>query len=186
MLSIFFFPGRLDPVLDGGVGDEDAVIAPQVPTGNLVGQAIFSDETDGPLLDPAGVAAVGQSQVGNITGEAAATAEAAMAGESDHQVNGVVGASITEIMEGAGADGIAAGAVATARAGSRRPVATPPLDARLGEVFDTGDAFGDIRDIFPWTSHRLLLMQEASGVHLMRTGGTGACTNFAKVSFFLR
>jgi hypothetical protein len=156
MLSIFFFPSRLDPVLDGGVGDEDAVIAPQVPTGDLIGQAVFGDETDSPLLDPAGIVAVGQSQIGNVTGEAAATAEAAMAGESDNQVNGVVGPSITEVVEGTGSNRIATGAVATARAGSRRPVATTPLKVRLGKVFDTNDALGDIRDIFPWTSHRLL------------------------------
>ena len=79
-----------------------------------------------------------------------------MAGESDNQVNGVVGPGITEVMEGTGADGIATGAMATARAGSRRPVATAPLNARLGQVFDARDALGDIRDIFPWTSHRLL------------------------------
>jgi hypothetical protein len=156
MLSTFFFPSRLDPILDGGVGHEDAVIAPQVPTGDLVGQAVFGDETDGPLLDPAGIVAVGQGQVGNVTGEAAATAEAAMAGESDNQVNGAVGPRIAEVMEGTGSDSIAAGAVATARAGSRRPVATTPLETRLGEVFDTSDALGDIRDIFSWTSHRLL------------------------------
>jgi hypothetical protein len=155
MLSIFFFPGRLDPVLDGGVGHEDAVVAPQVPTGNLVGQAIFGDKTNGPLLNTTGVLAVGQSQVGNITGEATATAEAAMPRESDNQINGAVGPSITEVMEGPRAHGIAAGAVTTARAGARRPVATAPLNARLGQVFDTRDALGDIRDIFSWTSHRL-------------------------------
>jgi hypothetical protein len=156
MLSIFFFPSRLDPVLDGGVGDEDAVIAPQVPTGGLVRQAIFGDKMNGPLLDTASVPAVRQSQVGDITGEAAATAEAAMAGESDNQVNGTVGPSIPEVMEGTGTHGVAACAVTTAQATSRRPVATAPLDARLGQVFDTRDALGNIRDIFPWTSHRLL------------------------------
>jgi hypothetical protein len=122
----------------------------------LVGQAIFGDKTDGPLLDTTGVLAVGQSQVGDITGEATATVEAAMAGDSDNQVDGAVGPSITEVMEGTGAHGIATGAVATARAGSRRPVAAAPLDARLGQVFDTSNALGDIRDIFPWASHRLL------------------------------
>jgi hypothetical protein len=156
MLSTFFFPSRLDPVLDGGVGDKDAVIAPQVPTGDLVGQAVFGDETDGPLLDPAGIVAVGQSQVRNVTGEAAAAVEAAMAGESDHQVHGAVGPSIPEVMEGTGSDSIAAGAVATARAGSRRPVATTSLEARLGEVFDTSDALGDIGYILTWTAHSLL------------------------------
>src|SRR6266487_2732443 len=100
MLSTFFFPSRLNPVLDGGPGDEDAVIAPQVPTGDLVGQAVLGDETDGALLNTAGVAAVRQSQVGKITGEAAATGEAAMAGESDNQVNGAVGPSISEVVKG--------------------------------------------------------------------------------------
>src|SRR3954465_15666249 len=156
MLSTFFFPSRLDPVLDGGVGDEDAVIAPQVPTGGLVGQAIFGDQTDGPLLNATRVLAVGQGQVGNITGEATATAEAAMAGERDHQVNGAFGPRITEVMEGTAAHGVAAGTVATARAGPRRPVATSPLDAWLGQVFDTRDPLGDIGDIFPWASHRRL------------------------------
>jgi hypothetical protein len=122
----------------------------------LVGQAIFGDKTDSPLLDTTGVLAVGQSQVGDITGEATATVEAAMAGDSDNQVDGAVGPSITEVMEGTGAHGRATGAVATARAGSRRPVAAAPLDARLGQVFDTSNALGDIRDIFPWASHRLL------------------------------
>lgn len=70
MVSTFFPPGRLDPVLDGGVRDEDAVVAPEVPTGSLVGQAIFGDETDGPLLDTTGVLAVRQSEVGDIDGKA--------------------------------------------------------------------------------------------------------------------
>jgi hypothetical protein len=132
------------------------MVAPQVPTGGLVGQAIFGDQTDSPLLDTTRVLAVRQSQVSQITGEATATAEAAMAGESDHQINGAVGPSITEIMEGTAAHGVATGAVATARAKSRRPVAMTPLQARLGQVFNTSDPLGDIRNILTRTSHRRL------------------------------
>jgi hypothetical protein len=156
MLSIFFSPGRLHPILDGGPGDKDAVVTPEVPTGCSVGQAVFGNKTDSQLLDAAGVQAVGQRQVGHVTGEATTAVEAAMAGESDDQVNGAVRAGIAEVMEGTSAHGIATGAVTTAPAGSRRPVATAPFDARLGQVFDTRDALGDIRDILPWTSHRLL------------------------------
>jgi hypothetical protein len=156
MRCSFFPPGGLDPVLDGGVGDEDAVITPQVPAGSLVGQAIFSDETDGPLLDTACVSAVGQSQVGGIDGEAAATAEAAMTREGDNQVNRTVGPSITEVVEETRAHGVATGAVATVRAGSRRPVAAAPLDPRFGQIFDTRDALADVGDILAWTSHCLL------------------------------
>jgi hypothetical protein len=122
----------------------------------LVGQAIFGDEADGPLLDTAGVSAVRQRQVGEIDGKATATLEAAMAREGDHQVNGAVGPSITEVVEGARAHRIAAGAAATARAGSRWPVAPAPLDARLGQVFDTRDALGAVGNVLTWTSHRLL------------------------------
>src|ERR1700727_295377 len=76
-----------------------------------------------------------------------------MAGESDNQVNGMAGPSITEVMEGTGSDRIVAGAVATPGAGSRRPVATTPVEARPREGFDTGDALSDIRDILTWTNH---------------------------------
>jgi len=95
-----------------------------VPTGRLVGQAIFGDQPDGPSLDTTGVLAVGQSQVGDVNGEATATAEAAMAGERDNQINGAVGPSITDVMQGTGTDAIATSAVATAWAGSRLPVTT--------------------------------------------------------------
>ena len=71
MVSIFFFPGRLDPVLDGGAGDEDAVVAPEVPGGRLVGQAVLGDQADGQILDAAGVLALGPGQVGQVGGEVA-------------------------------------------------------------------------------------------------------------------
>lgn len=131
------------------------MVTPEVPTGVAVGQAIFRDKTDGTLLDAAGVQAVGQRQVRDVTGAAAATVEAAMTGESDNEVNGAVSAGVAEIMQGARVHDIATGAVTTARAGTRRPVATALLDARLGQVFDMRDALSDIWDIFPWTSHRL-------------------------------
>ena len=52
---IFFFPGGLDPVLDGGKGDEDAVVTPEVPGGGLVGKTIFGNQADGEILDAAGL-----------------------------------------------------------------------------------------------------------------------------------
>jgi alkaline phosphatase len=119
----------------------------------LVRQAIFGDQTDGPLLDTASVSAVRQSQVGDIDGKATATREAAMTREGDHQLNRPIDPSITEVVEGTRAHGKAAGAVATARARSCRPVATASFEARRGQVFDTADALGDIRDILTWTIH---------------------------------
>jgi len=74
----FFSPGRLDPVLDGGVRDEDAVISPQVPTGTLVGQAIFAHQTHGQILDAKCVEALGPRQFGHVDSEATAAVRAAM------------------------------------------------------------------------------------------------------------
>jgi hypothetical protein len=127
-----------------------------MPTGRSVGQAIFGDQADGPLLDATAVLAVRQRQVGKIDGEATATAGTAMAGERDDQIDGTTRAGVAEVVQGAAAHGVATGAVTTAWAGSRRPVAAAPFDAWLGQVFDTGDALADIRDILTGTSHRLL------------------------------
>src|SRR5260370_6055189 len=139
-----FSPGGLDPILEGGKGDKDAVVAPQVPTGSLVGQAIFGDQADGPLLDTTRVLAVRQSQVGKITGEATATAEAAVAGEGDDQVDRAIRPNIPEVMEGTGTHRVTAGAVGTTRAGACRPVAAAPLQARPGHVFGASDALRDL------------------------------------------
>jgi hypothetical protein len=76
-----------------------------------------------------------------------------MAGERDDQINRAFGPCISQVMEGALAHGVAASAVSTALARSRRPIAAALFDARLGQILNTCDALGDIRDIFPWTSH---------------------------------
>ena len=44
MRACAFFSPRLHPVLNRRKGDEDAVIAPEVPTRGPVGQAVFDHE----------------------------------------------------------------------------------------------------------------------------------------------
>jgi len=44
MRACAFFSPRLAPVLDRGKGDKDAVVAPQVPTGWAVGQAVLDHQ----------------------------------------------------------------------------------------------------------------------------------------------
>jgi hypothetical protein len=44
MRACAFFSPRLDPVLDGGKGDKDAVVAPEVPTRGPVGQAVLDHQ----------------------------------------------------------------------------------------------------------------------------------------------
>src|SRR5947209_5425832 len=101
MLSTFFFPGRLDPVLDGSPRDEDAVVAPEVPGGGLVRQAVLGDHADSQLLDAAGVMALGPGQIGEIDGEMTVAAGAVMLRVGDEQVDGAAGACVAEVMQGA-------------------------------------------------------------------------------------
>jgi hypothetical protein len=101
MVANFFFASRLDPILDGGKRDEDAMIAPKVPTGTLIGQAILGNQTDGQLLNATGVKGLGQSQIGQVDTEVAVTVGTVMLGIGDNKVDGVAGARVPQVMQGA-------------------------------------------------------------------------------------
>ena len=60
------FPPGLHPVLDGGEGNKHAVIAPQMPAGGLIGQAVLDDEAHGQGHDAMGVVGFGQRIVGHV------------------------------------------------------------------------------------------------------------------------
>src|ERR1039458_1707190 len=61
-----FFPRRLDPVLDRCKRDEHAVIAPQVPTGGAVRQAVLNHAPHGGGNDAVGVMPVGHRQIQHV------------------------------------------------------------------------------------------------------------------------
>src|SRR5262249_11563156 len=138
MVSIFFFPGGLDPVLDGGPRDEDAVVAPQVPLSGLVGQAVLGNESDGEILDFAGVLALGPGQIGQIGREEEVAAQAVMPREGDNEIDGAARPWVTEVVQGAVGDGIASGTGTTAWAAPGLVVAASLFDSRLGEILDLG------------------------------------------------
>src|SRR5947209_3398644 len=110
MLSSFFFPGRLDPILDGGPGHEDAVVAPQVPTGGLVGQAVFGHQADSHSLNAACVQAFGQGQVGQIDAEVATAVGAAMFGVADNKINRAARVGVAQVVQSARGDSVAGSA----------------------------------------------------------------------------
>src|SRR6266567_7532790 len=148
-----FSPPGLDPVPDGGMGDEDAVVPPQVPGGSPAGQAVLGDQADGHALHAPRVEALGQGQVREVDGEAATAAEAALSGEGDDQVNRAVGTRIAQVVQRARCHGRTARPASAARAAAGGKVATAPLDARLGKILDTGNPLGGIRDVLAWYQH---------------------------------
>src|SRR5262249_7633642 len=153
MVSIFFFPGGLDPVLDGGPRDEDPVVAPQVPLRCLVGQPVLGHEPDGQVLDLACVQALGPAQIGQVGREEEVTVEAVMPGEGDNESDWAAGPWVTEVVQGARSDGVASSTGTTAWAAAGLVVAASLFDSRLGEILAMGDPLGCIGDIFAGCVH---------------------------------
>jgi hypothetical protein len=65
-------------MVDGGEGDKNPVIAPQVPAGGLIRQAILDDESHREGNDTMGVVRLGQGVVGHVRVEVLAAARATM------------------------------------------------------------------------------------------------------------
>src|SRR5262245_34565247 len=170
MLSTFFPPGGLDPVLEGGVGDEDAVVAPQVPAGGLVGQTVLGHQPDSQLLDAAGVQAFGESQVGPIDAEVTTAVGAAMLGVGNHQINRAVGARVAQIVQGARGNSVATGAVTAAAATASRVVPASVCDTRLGKILDPGNALGDVGDVLAWAKHGWPSARNCPPTFILRMG----------------
>jgi hypothetical protein len=147
-----FFPPGLDPVLDRGVGDEDAMIAPEAPAGGLVGQAIFDDQANSHGDDPLGVMAAGCGQVGGVGVEGLAALGAVVLRVSQDEIARPAGAEVAEVVECASEDPIAVSTMATTRARTSPEVAAALTDLRRGQILDAGDPLGGVGPVFsgPW------------------------------------
>src|SRR5439155_20294584 len=66
MRACAFFSPRLDPVLDRGKGDKDAVVSPEVPTRGPVGQAVFDHQPYRQINHAVGVLTAGWRQVREV------------------------------------------------------------------------------------------------------------------------
>src|SRR3954453_205874 len=144
MRNAAFFPPGLDPVLDRGVGDEDAVIAPEVPTGGAEGQSVLDDQADRQVDDAMGVVAPGRREVGGIGVEVLAALGTEVLGVRQSDVVGPAREEIAEVVEGALELAIAVGVVPTAGTGPSLEIAAAPEDLGHGQILDPSDAFGGV------------------------------------------
>jgi hypothetical protein len=62
------------------------MVAPEVPTGCAVGQAVLDHQTHGQVDDPIGIVTAGWGQIGMIYGEGPLATCATMFGVNDEQV----------------------------------------------------------------------------------------------------
>jgi hypothetical protein len=160
-----FFPPGLDPVLDRGPGDEDAMIPPEAPAGGLIRQAILDDQSDGRLDDPPGVVTARSGQIGHVGVEVLAAPGAEVLGIAQAKIDRPPRGAIPQVMEGPRDLTVAVGAVAASGAGTAAVVAAASEDLGLGEVVDAGDAFGGVGAIVSgsWQGDVLLVVRSLQG-----------------------
>jgi hypothetical protein len=132
--AIFFFPFGFHPVLDGGEGDEDPVVPPEVPGCRPVGKTVLDDQPDGERADAMSVRAFDGSQVGQVHAEIELAAGAFVDGVSDFQDLGAAGDQVANVVELSMGLCVAAALVTALGAGT----------AAAGSGNGLTDGFGDI------------------------------------------
>jgi hypothetical protein len=157
-----FFPPGLHPVLDGGEGDKDPVIAPEVPAGGLIGQAILDDESHGKADDAMGVMGFGQGVVGHVRVEVLSTTRATMLGVDNMDVARPASHQVANVMQDPLARSATKTGSATRRTGAMREIPGAANDLGWGQIIGPSDAFRGIREILSWSRHGKALLGQAS------------------------
>jgi hypothetical protein len=144
--SALFSP-RLDPVLNRGKRDKDAVVPPEVPTGGPIGKPVFHHQPDRCLLHPVGVMGVGQGQLQHVGVEIVSTGSTVMLRIGALQLAWSPRQRITQIIERPLGRSKSIRPVTTLGTTPSAIVAGPPHDPRRGKILDPLNTFGGITHI---------------------------------------
>src|SRR5215475_11617183 len=179
-----FFSPSLDPVLDRGKRDKDPVVAPEVPTGGPVGQAILDHEPYGEVHHTVGVLTAGWCQIGEVGAKVLATLRTVMLGIRDDQITRTPHVEIPHIMQRPMRLLVPIGRVTTMRARLPDVVATVGDDLGLGQVCGCGDPGAWVGSVLPWTEHRVALLAPRFGpaLYAKRLLGATRCSRYSLLS----
>lgn len=83
-----------------------------------------------------------------------------MFGVGNNKIDRAVRTMVTQIVQGARGNSVAARAATAPLATACRVVAASTFDTRLGKILDAGDALGDVGDVLAWTKHGLALRSQ--------------------------
>ena len=86
-------------MLDRGKGDEDTVVAPQVPTRWAVGQAILDHEPHGQVHHAVGVLTAGWCEIGEVRVEVLVTIHTVMLRIRDHEITRTPQVEIAQVVQ---------------------------------------------------------------------------------------
>src|SRR6267142_1299206 len=169
-----FFSPCLDPVLHRGKRDQDAVVAPEVPTRWAVGQAVLDHEPHGQGDHAVGVLPAGWCQIGPVRSEVLATLAAGMLRRGDHQITRTPHVEIPEVVQPPLALCISGSLGRATRTGLPLVGATGRDDLWRWQVGHRRNACGGIGSRRPRTAHGFVLPVRMLGPKLYDTCPSGA------------
>src|SRR5215475_9631308 len=158
-----FFPPSLDPVLDGGKGDKDAVVAPQVPTRGPVGQAVVDHQPYRQIHHAVGVLSAGWRQIREVRVKVLATLRTVVLRIGNDEIAWTPEVEIAQIVQPPLELLVPIGRVTTTRAWLPEVVATVGDDLGLGQVCGCDDPGARVGAVLPWTKHRVALLAQRFG-----------------------
>src|SRR5499427_9086061 len=181
MRACAFFSPRLYPVLNRRKGDEDAVIAPEVPTRGPVGQAVFDHEPYRQLNHAVGILTARWRQIGEVRLKVRAALRTVVLRIGDHEIPRTPQVEIPQVVQCPLVLLVAIGLVPTTRTRLPEVVATVGDDLGLGQVCGCGDPSAWVGSILTWTEHRVALLAQRFGPELYdkRRLGATRCTRYS-------
>src|SRR5499427_3060672 len=149
MRACAFFSPRLYPVLNRRKGDEDAVIAPEVPTRGPVGQAVFDHEPYRQLNHAVGILTARWRQIGEVRLKVRAALRTVVLRIGDHEIPRTPEVEIPQVVQCPLVLLVPIGLVTTPRTRLARVGATRRDDLWRWQICNRGNPFGGIGSIRP-------------------------------------
>src|SRR5215475_5812746 len=166
MRACAFFSPSLDPVLNRGEGDKDAVVAPQVPTRWAVGHAVLNHEPHRQIDHAVGILTARGRQIGEVGTKVLATLSTVMLGIGHQQITRTPHVEIPQVMERPMRLLVPIGRVPTTRARLSEVIAAVGDNLGLGQVFGGCDPGAGVGSVLTWTEHRIALLAQRFGPDL--------------------
>src|SRR5262245_32336135 len=181
MRDCAFFSPSLDPVLNRGEGDKDAVVAPQVPTGRAVGQTVFDHDANRQINHPVGILTARRGQIREVSAKVLATLRTVVLRIRNHEITRTPQVEIPQIMQRPLELLVPIGRVTTPRARLPDVVATVGDDLGLGQVCGGDDPSAWVGSVLTWTTHRVALLAQRFGPELYdkRLLGATRCSRYS-------
>jgi hypothetical protein len=139
------------------------VVAPEMPAGGTVRQAILDHEPHGEVHHAVGVLTAGWCQIGEVRAKVLATLRTVMLRIGDHKITRTPQIEIAQVVQRPMALLVPIGRVPTTRARLPEVVATVGDDLGLGQVCGGGDPGAGVGAVLTWTKHRVALLAQRFG-----------------------